>query len=386
MSIGDPLFYTPLLSGDSKLRRLSLATPLLVNAFILLFLPLAYVLNMSYWELYYASVQEDGLLEWMTFWAFVFAGIVFGLVGFRQFQEIGFKSWFLWGLAAFCFLFAMEEISWGQRLFGYQPPEYFLKENYQQEFNFHNVLGTSIRSLILKVIILGYGVVLPMFALLPSYNRILDLCGIKPPSNLLIPSFLAIFLTYQIYPWSYSGEWVEMMLGLAFAFTAILHWGKSEFNQHKLSLVTIIAFLSILSPGIASSAFTQWNNRNDPIVIKNVKLELNTLAQDFKGKTGPITKCGIHQRVYTYSGSKDGGQLKNGEFAFLLQGGASQARAEYFIDPWNSPYWIRHICDPTTGKEWAIVYSLGPNRRRDSSRWKVLGDDIGSRLIQIEGQ
>ena len=95
MSIGDPLFYAPFLSGDNKLRRLSLATPILANAFILFFLPLAYVLNVSYWEPYYASVQEDGLLEWMTFWAFIFAGIVFGMAGFRQFQEIGFKSWFL---------------------------------------------------------------------------------------------------------------------------------------------------------------------------------------------------------------------------------------------------------------------------------------------------
>ena len=386
MSIGDPLFYAPFVSGDNKLRRLSLATPILANAFILFFLPLAYVLNVSYWEPYYASVQEDGLLEWMTFWAFIFAGIVFGLAGFRQFQEIGFKSWFLWGMAAFCFLFAMEEISWGQRLFGYQPPEYFLKENYQQEFNFHNVLGTSIRSLILKVIILGYGVVLPMLALLPSCKRILDICGIQPPTNSLVPSFLAIFLTYQIYPWSYSGEWVEMMLGLAFAFTALLHWSGSEYNQHKLHWITIFAFLSIFLLGLASAALTHWNHPKDPVVIKNAKLELNTLAQDFRGKYGSISKCGVHQRVYTYSRNKNGQLLKNGEFAFLLQGGASQARAEFFIDPWNSPYWIRHICDPSTGKEWAIVYSLGPNRRRDSSRWKVLGDDLGSQLIQIEGR
>ena len=62
----------------------------------------------------------------------------------------------------FCFIVAMEEISWGQRLLGYRPPAYFLEYNYQQEFNFHNVVETDYRKLALTLVIAGYGIVLPL--------------------------------------------------------------------------------------------------------------------------------------------------------------------------------------------------------------------------------
>ncbi len=55
-----------------------------------------------------------------------------------------------------------------------------------------------------------------------------------------------------------------------------------------------------------------------------------------------------------------------------------QERAEFFLDPWNSPYWIRDRCDRETNRRIMFIYSFGPNRRRDSSRTEILGDDIGS--------
>ena len=129
--------------------------------------------------------------------------------------------WFLTGLALFCFVVAMEEISWGQRIIGYRPPVYFLEHNFQQELNLHNVVDTSLRKLGLKVIILGYGVVLPIVALAPGVKRLLDVTGIVVPPASMIPSFLLVFATYQIYPWKHSGEWVELMLGLGFLFVAL---------------------------------------------------------------------------------------------------------------------------------------------------------------------
>jgi hypothetical protein len=37
------------------------------------------------------------------------------------------------------FVIGMEEISWGQRLFGFATPERLAEANWQAEFNFHNV-------------------------------------------------------------------------------------------------------------------------------------------------------------------------------------------------------------------------------------------------------
>jgi hypothetical protein len=75
---------------------------------------------------YYQSVQEDQALEWASFWSFLFAGLVFALAARRQRIATAALPWFLLGLLLFCFFVAMEEISWGQRIFGQQPPEYFL--------------------------------------------------------------------------------------------------------------------------------------------------------------------------------------------------------------------------------------------------------------------
>ena len=30
-----------------------------------------------------------------------------------------------------------------------------------------------------------------------------------------------------------------------------------------------------------------------------------------------------------------------------------------------------------------FVYSFGPNRRRDWSRWEILGDDVGAVVYQV---
>ena len=62
------------------------------------------------------------------------------------------------------------------------------------------------------------------------------------------------------------------------------------------------------------------------------------------------------------------------EFAKLVE---EALRRQYFLDPWNLPYWIRHRC--SEGRTTAVfVYSFGPNRRRDSDPGEIRGDDIGA--------
>lgn len=36
-----------------------------------------------------------------------------------------------------------EEISWGQRIIGFESPEYFRENNDQQEFTFHNLVTVT---------------------------------------------------------------------------------------------------------------------------------------------------------------------------------------------------------------------------------------------------
>ena len=96
--------------------------------------------------LYRQLVQEDGPVEWMTFWAFALAGALSLLALAREaWLERPLRAIYLAAFALGCLAVAMEEISWGQRLFGYQPPEWFHAENFQQELNLHNLADSATR-------------------------------------------------------------------------------------------------------------------------------------------------------------------------------------------------------------------------------------------------
>ena len=100
----------------------------------------------------------------------------------------------------------MEEISWGQRLLGYRPPVYFLEHNFQQEFNFHNVIATDYRKLALTLIIAGYGIGLPLAVRIRILKSWFERVGIVAPAIALLPAYAGTFLLYIVYPWSHSGE------------------------------------------------------------------------------------------------------------------------------------------------------------------------------------
>jgi hypothetical protein len=95
--------------------------------------------------------REDGLLESATALALLAAALV-----------CGYRCWILrhcrprlfllsTAAAGVILFFGMgEEISWGQRIFGIESPEFFQENNAQNETNLHNmvVAGTSINKLV----------------------------------------------------------------------------------------------------------------------------------------------------------------------------------------------------------------------------------------------
>ncbi|MDH3405125.1 MAG: hypothetical protein OEP45_16010, partial [Acidobacteriota bacterium] len=69
----------------------------------------------------------------------------------------------------------------------------------------------------------------------------------------------------------------------------------------------------------------------------------------------------------------------------LVTLGLPEDRARFFMDPWNAPYWLRDRCDKKTGRRAIFFYSFGPNRKRDSSVWEILGDDVGAYVFSDPG-
>lgn len=348
----------------------------LANLSILLTFGVAALLNSYNEPLYYLAVQEDQYLEWATFWGFIVAGGIYLLSAWQQFSTSRQLPWFVFGLSLFCFLVAMEEISWGQRLLGYKPPDFFLAENFQQELNLHNVVDTSLRKLVLQIILLGYGVILSAASIWPPVARLLVRLRVVAPSPMLIVSFLAMFVVYNWYPWSHTGEWVELTMAYGFAYAAL--FGRE--SVRSLTKNTLIVFASIWVLSALTVTVVRYAHAVDPERLELARQELDALAKDFA--SGRVrTRCGIHKRLYTFVQQYRQPYLLQGEFSRLLQINGDDARAEYLLDPWNSPYWIRHKC--SGGREAKFVYSFGPDRSRDSSDWEIGDEDAGGDDIGV---
>ena len=393
--------------GERSLK-LDASAAILANVLIIGVWGIAATLHANWQDVYYSSAQEDEILEWGTFWAFGFAAGVCLHAGGAQ-RRAGILApekrfavpWFLFGVALFCAFVAMEEISWGQRIFAYRPPAYFLEHNFQQELNFHNMMSTSARKLALKAVILGYGVALPLAAMIPPVKRWLAWVGVVVPPLALVPSFIATYVLYQRYDgfswlwrgdtwlfqeeelkaWSLTGEWVELMLGLGFLFAALAAWYRGGHGPPRAgprqAWVIAIGGLLVVAAGAASATLSRAVRDAAPGAIEAARGELEALKRDFQ--SGRVaTRCNRHKRLYTFQEKYDQDFLLEGAFASLTVQGLPEDRASFFLDPWNSPYWIRDRCASDEDRRIVFLYSFGPNRRRDSSRWEILGDDVGT--------
>lgn len=89
--------------------------------------------------------QEDGIVEYIGATMFLMASIIFFLNYKRSrqiqvFKNISFKGNVFYLLLGLAFLFVfLEEVSWGQRIIGFQAPENIRELNAQGEFNIHNL-------------------------------------------------------------------------------------------------------------------------------------------------------------------------------------------------------------------------------------------------------
>jgi len=343
------------------------------NAAIALVLLASLAVYALFPEHFYRAVQEDEYLEWGTFWAFLAAGIIY----LRTAAENGFaprSSWCLLALAAFCLFVAFEEISWGQRLLGYQPPEYFLERNYQQEFNLHNIVPDLFRTLAVVLITVGYGVVAPLALRYLKPLQPLRSAGVVVPPMYLVPGFAAIGVYYVFRPFRFYEEWVEFALALAFLFAACAANSSARrlFSQNWRSLTVLTAVLVV---GWGSALAAQLLMAGEPGKVQTARVELAALRKDFVGGNAD-SRCGRHKRLYAFMREYDQPGLLEGHFAALTAKGLPESRAVYFLDPWNYAYWIWDICESQTGERTTFLYSFGPNQRRDAMSSDDVGDDI----------
>lgn len=310
-------------------------------------------------DAYVGAMQEDGVVEWMSFLLFLAAG------GVALVRAVRNRRIFDLLVAMFCLFVAGEEISWGQRLVGYVPPDLFLENNFQQETNLHNFSGIFGRPKWVLAMTLGaYGLLLPAAAAMPMFRNLMQRIGATPPPLALMPWFATCVLLLVWYPIEYTGEWVEMIAGALFvAALAAPH------------LLSVLAASVPLAVGLAWISAARGPASAEQLAC--AASETAALARDVvrAADRDELAAGGsIEKRIWSAAGAGYLDWERLDEFRAVPCAGEdparTRARRSYGIDPWGTAYWLEAEGDEVSAI--LAVYSFGPNRRRDLER----GDDI----------
>lgn len=141
-----------------------------------------------------AITEEDTLVEWLQVLALAIAGVVFLVVAYRGRQMGGRLVPFVHlVIGAGSLVVAGEEISWGQRIFGWSTPPLFENINYQQETNIHNTFALESVMKLTEIGAGAYGTLLPVIAVTRWAPQVLRSSLLVPPIA-LISFFLITFV------------------------------------------------------------------------------------------------------------------------------------------------------------------------------------------------
>jgi hypothetical protein len=318
---------------------------------------------------YDALMEEDRAVEWATVVFFLVAGVV------RSYHAIRTRRVFDTLVGLFCLFVAGEEISWGQRLIGYTPPGVFLEHNTQQEANLHNFADIFGRpKWMLTMALAGYGLLLPALEQAAPTRRLLDKVGATAPSVAVAPWFLAAVALLIWYPVTFTGEWVELLAGWLFLAAAPL--------SPRAAAMAVAAALPV---ALTMTWVSAARHPTDSSQVTCARAEASALVDDIvrgQAATPDLDQMGsIHKRVWgsVIAGFIDDPLLRTFRATSCPgdQGaGSTAARRRYVVDPWGTAYWVAVAREDESGSRRVVVYSFGPNRRRDGEPGATTGDDV----------
>ena len=138
---------------------------------------------------FHALSREDYWVESLTAVWFLLAGLLLFVTGLAERSFLRRCVYVLGGMAM---VFAAgEEISWGQRIFGFATPDFLMRLNEQQELTVHNIANKSF-----DFVWLNGTLILCMVTSAAFFCRKDRLVGIPLPSILLMLGFLMV-ISYE---------------------------------------------------------------------------------------------------------------------------------------------------------------------------------------------
>lgn len=231
-----PLPWSP--EAPSWARPLFLALPVVA-------VPVAIVLDVAWPRLYSFLLAEDRLVEWLTFLAYA----VTAVLALRLAARLRGRGW---RLPALLYLLlglglvwvAGEEITWGQRLLGFDGPTGLVERNRQSEANLHNLVsGDVLHPVYIAVGLYGAGLARVLVPRVPGMRDHVDLYA---PPRVLAPWFAVASVYYAYYEYV---NWLPVrLLGPA---VDIKQTGRLQELPELLLSVALLSFVVMVRERLA---------------------------------------------------------------------------------------------------------------------------------------
>jgi hypothetical protein len=343
----------PRVAGGS----VSAVPPLWFHLILVMFVATMVCVGVMWPERYSALLEEDRFVEWTTVGLFAaagFAGLRLAILRRLMFAAL---------VALFCFFVAGEEFSWGQRILGFDSPEFFLANNFQQEMTLHNLPQAFVSPKWILILVLGsYGLFLPVAARVQRLRAIMSTVGAAAPPMQLLYWFAAAIVLLVWYPLTLTGEWVEALSGALFLASAM-----PPVRTLKTSLGVAVLVGVTMTSAVGALESSRDSSRR-PCATQQVQALIDDVVIGEAATEALWARESLHKRVWT--GTVEGYLRQNDLRAFRAvkcEGAAAahlDIRHRYAIDPWGSPYWFS-VTPIDEQERLIVIYSFGANRRRD---------------------
>jgi|GEM_PF-520936 len=273
---------------------------------------LAYLVTALYYPIAFIWLTYEDLLgEWSQTYFFL-AAMILSL--WNVFSKSNYR-WFFAVLAAACAYVVLEEISWGQRIFGFSTPEFLKARNLQGEANIHNLFTGPYRTALkdflsyaLATGLAGYGLLYPLACSFKWQPAVwLQKLGVAAPPLVVAPYFvIAAYL--ELKPFSFNeAEIAEILVAIALAITALYYRfstvsGLQEIGDSKWSANQSKRF-SLWVGGLVISVFSVsglttaavYSSPERRAVIDN---RIDNGIEKFAGRYRRYDRCDISNVLY----------------------------------------------------------------------------------------
>lgn len=209
-----------------------------------------YLVSMEYFNLQDGILkeytQENGFYELGSGFFLFFFGIYLLFIG-REFVSKRI-SYLIYVVGLIFILGALEELSWGQHLLGFESVEYFSQNNKQHEMNMHNFIPASFFGLFVNVSFYTFFVFIPIFIyfykekILNSKYRKYGVYLEYVPSPEIVLVFCFGFAMQKYFIFNTSGDTFALILALVLSAFIAKRKNDILFSLHLVLLVCITVF------------------------------------------------------------------------------------------------------------------------------------------------